>query len=43
MGKNYYEIDENIYRRFEQKNEMFCRYLWDKDLKLTKIILRMIY
>jgi len=34
MGKKYYEIDENIYRRFEQKNEMFCRYLWDKDLKI---------
>ena len=33
MKKKYYEIDENIYRRFEQKNEMFCRYLWDKDLK----------
>ncbi len=33
MEKKYYQIDENIYRRFEQKNEMFCRYLWDKDLK----------
>lgn len=33
MEKKYYEINENIYRRFEQKNEMFCRYLWDKELK----------
>ena len=33
MKKNYYEIDENIYQRFDQKNDMFCRYLWDKDLK----------
>jgi len=33
MKKDYYEIDENIYQRFDQKNDMFCRYLWDKDLK----------
>ena len=33
MEKNYYEIDENIYQRYDQKNDMFCRYLWDKDLK----------
>ena len=33
MEKNYYAIDENVYQRFEQKNEMFCRYLWDKTLK----------
>lgn len=33
MKKDYYEIDENIYRRFDQKNDIFCRYLWDKDLK----------
>ena len=32
--KNYcYEIDQNIYHRFDQKNEMFCRYLWDRTLK----------
>jgi len=33
MEKNYYAIDENVYQRFEQKNEMFCRYLWDKTLR----------
>ncbi|GAI63354.1 putative reductive dehalogenase (rdhA), partial [marine sediment metagenome] len=33
MEKNFYEIDESIYQRFDQKNDMFCRYLWDKDLK----------
>ena len=32
MGKKYYEIDQNIYQRFDQKNDMFCRHLWDKDL-----------
>ena len=32
-GKKYYEIDQNVYRRFDQKNDMFCRYLWDKGLK----------
>ncbi len=33
MEKNFYEIDENIYQKFDQKNDMFCRYLWDKDLE----------
>jgi len=33
MEKNYYEIDQNIYRRFDQKNDIFCRYLWDNSLK----------
>lgn len=34
MKKNYkYEIDENIYQRFHEKNEMFIRFLWDKTLK----------
>ncbi|HDK26748.1 MAG TPA: 4Fe-4S dicluster domain-containing protein [Candidatus Atribacteria bacterium] len=33
MEKNYYEIDQNIYQRFDQKNDMFCRYLWDDSLK----------
>ncbi len=34
MKKNYYEIDEKIYQRFDQKNDMFCRYLWDKSLRI---------
>ncbi len=29
----YYKINHAIYHRFEQKNEMFCRYLWDKNLR----------
>jgi len=34
MKKNYYyEVDENIYQRFDEKNQMFIRYLWDKTLK----------
>ncbi|GAH63126.1 unnamed protein product, partial [marine sediment metagenome] len=32
-NKPYYEIDEQAYHRFDQKNDMFCRYLWDKNLK----------
>ena len=28
----HYDIDLTIYKRFEQKNDMFCRYLWDKSL-----------
>jgi len=34
MKKNHYEIDEKIYQRFDQKNDMFCRYLWDKRLRI---------
>lgn len=33
MKKNYYEINEKIYSRFDQKNNILFRYLWDKDLK----------
>lgn len=33
MKKNYYEMNEHIYHRFDQKNNMFFRYLWDKRLK----------
>jgi epoxyqueuosine reductase len=32
MKKNYYEMNEQIYQRFDQKNAMFFRYLWDKSL-----------
>jgi len=28
----YYDIDDSVYKRFEQKNDMFCRYLWDNKL-----------
>lgn len=33
---DFYEIDENIYHRFDQKNQMIFRYLWDKNLKTYK-------
>jgi len=33
MKKDCYEIDVQMFQRFDQKNDMFCRYLWDKDLK----------
>ena len=33
MEKKYYEIDEQAYQRFDQKNDMFCRHLWDENLK----------
>jgi len=43
--KNSYEIDESIYRRFEEKNNILYRRLWDKSLaakiandKFTKTI-----
>ena len=32
-NKQYCEIDDNIYQKFDQKNDMFCRYFWDKNLK----------
>ncbi len=33
MKNNVYEIDKKIYGRFDQKNSMFFRYLWDKKLR----------
>jgi len=33
MKKNQYEIDARLYHRFNEKNTMFFRYLWDKTLK----------
>ena len=38
MKKDYYEIDDNVYRRFEQKNEMFCRHLWNAGQKNSENI-----
>ena len=32
----YYDIDNSIYKKFDQKNDMFCRYLWDKTLNTYK-------
>ncbi len=34
--KHGYKIDEKIYKRFDERNQMFTRYLWDKTLKTYK-------
>ncbi len=31
-----YKIDEKVYKRFPEENQMFSRYLWDKTLKTYK-------
>ena len=33
MRNSIYEIDEKVYQRFDQKNSILFRYLWDKGLK----------
>ena len=36
MNALHYDIDHDAYQRFEQRNDMFCRYLWDKTLNTYK-------
>ena len=35
-NKNLYELDDNVYKRFRQKNNMLFRRLWDKSLPTYK-------
>ena len=35
-SKKCYEIDHDSYQRFDQENDIFCRYLWDGSLNTFK-------